>query len=167
MSYSTPAEFKQRYDLRLLGDLVADDGTQVSSAGLDADAVLQTCLDDAQGAIQAALLRGKLYSTDDLSHLTAPSSNYLKRMECDIALRYLYDRRVYSKPSEELDKIEDRAQKHLKALQNGESIFDVARNSPAQTVQTTGPTTVQLENLYSVRRRTQHYFPQTPMPGNR
>jgi hypothetical protein len=167
MSLSTPDDIKTRYDLRPMGDLVADDGTAVGGTGLDTDTVLQQMLDDAYGQMVAALLVGGRYTELDLAALTDASLAHAKRIECDLAIRLLHDRRLYGKPTEALDRIYDRADKHLKALSSGEQIFSVAANISASVPQTTGPTTMQLQSLNLIRGRTKNYFPVTPNPFDR
>ncbi len=168
MSFSTPADFKARYDLRILGDVVADNGTQVTGTGLDTDANLQCALDDACGEMLAALMAGGRYSRADLTSLTDESANYLKRIECDIALRLVVDRRTYGRPSETFDRVYSRATEHLKLLRSGENIFDLVAAQTASVPSVTGPTVVQLDNLNLPSRRAQgHLFPRVPNPYNR
>ena len=167
MSLSTPADFKLRYDARILGDLVNDTGSQISPTGLDTDTVLQQMLDDAYGEMVASLLVGARYSEADLASLTGASLNYAKRIECDLALYELFKRRVYSKASPATDAIIERAVNHIKNLSNGAEVFSLPTTAAASKVVVTGPTTTQLRNLNTIRRRTNNYFPTTPQPDNR
>jgi phage gp36-like protein len=167
MSYATPANMQARYDARLLGDLVTDSGTAASASAQLTDANLQAALDDASGAIDAALLNGQRYSATDLSGLTGNSQKHLIRMTCDIAIVYLVDRRAYHKMNETLERIMVRAQGFLKQLKDGDNIFDVPAQIAASVPVTTGPTTQTLVNLNSIRRQTRNYYPTEILPGNR
>lgn len=170
MSLSSPADFKLRYDLRALGDLVGDTGTQVSSSGLNSDTVLQQMLDDAYAEMVTSLIVGQRYSETDLTSLTGASLNYAKRIECDIALDLLYRRRLYGKKNDAADAASTQAIAHLKNLSQGIEMFNVVAQMAASVPVTTGPTTTQLTNLNTIRRRTgttSPYFPTTPLPGDR
>jgi phage gp36-like protein len=170
MSFATPADFKLRYDNRLMGMLVRDDGTKATPNDLLTDTVIQTCLDDAAGDIVAACIVGNKYSESDLNGIITAggaSAAHLKRINCDAAIRYLADRRVYTKVNETLEKIMDRAMTYLKDLRDGQAMFDVQTNVQASVPTVAGPTTMTLQNLQTIRRRTQHLYPTETLPYNR
>lgn len=96
MSYATIADFKLRYDIRRIGDLVNDDETRATSAELDSSTTLQACLDDAHSMIDSACLLGKRYTADDLSGLTGTDAALLKRICCDLAYGLLVRRRGFT-----------------------------------------------------------------------
>lgn len=167
MSYASPAEFLKRYDSRIVGDLVRDDGEQATATELLYDDNLQAALDDASGDIDAALLVGERYYPSDLAALTGNSQTLLIRMCCDIAMAFLLRRR----PSKDADKDTARlelAESHLRKLRDGEQIFYRGEGvDHAGLVDTTGPSTVQLQNLNLMRGRTQNYYPERRLPFNR
>lgn len=167
MSYATPEDFLTRYDARIFGDVVRDDGSQATPAELLADLNLQAALDDASGDIEAACLVGERYTPDDLAALTGNSLYHLKRICCDIAVAYLLRRRP-SDNAEADDARMELAEKHLNKLRTGENVFwrgdDVDQ---AGAPDTTGPTTVQLQQLNTIARRTQNYYPAPLLPFNR
>jgi phage gp36-like protein len=167
VSYATPTDIKARFDARVIGDLVGDVGTRVDATGLNTDTVLQACLDDASGAIDAALLSGQRYIPTDLAGLTGSSAKHLVRITCDVAMMYLADRRVYAKRNETVEKIVERSLTYLKQLASGEDLFYIPAAVAAAAPVTTGPTTTTLENLNSIRRRTRKYFPTEVLPNNR
>ena len=80
MAYASVADLKKRFDVRTLGDLASDDGTQVASANLPADENVLAALDDASGEIDSAVLVARRYTTSDLTALTGNSLAYLKRL---------------------------------------------------------------------------------------
>ncbi len=167
MSYATPAQFLQRYDARVVGDIVSDNADQVGAAELLDNANLQAALDDASGDIESALLFGERYTPDDLAALTGNSQSLLVRMTCDIAMAFLLRRRPTKNAEADAAQLE-LAEKHLERLRKGDRVFyrgdDV---DPAGVVDTTGPTTVQLTSLNLIRDRTQNYYPARQLPFNR
>lgn len=170
MSYATPDDLKARYDARLIGDLISDQGVQVTGAALDVDLKLQAALDDAAGAMDAAFLQGARYSMDDINGLMAGSTNsrsHVVRINCDIAIMYLADRRVHARANETLERIMERAQTYLKQLKTGEDLFEIPAKVAASVPKVAGPTTQQLTLLNTIRRRTNHYFPNEILPNNR
>lgn len=167
MSFATPADLKTRYDERLLGQLVRDDGTKASSTALDTDTILQAALDDAAGDIVSACIVGQRYSEDDLNSLAGYSLDHLKRINCDVAMRYLADRRVHAKANEAIERIMERGEKYIKRLQDGETLFNLTAQVAAAVPKVAGPTTQTLRNLNSITRRTRNFYPDEILPGNR
>jgi len=167
MSYATPADFLARFDARIFGDVVRDDNDQATPQELLDDPNLQAALDDASGDIEAACLVGERYTPTALAGLTGNSVFHLKRICCDIAMAYLLRRR----PSDNADVDEKRigtAEKHLDKLRTGENVFwrgdDIDQ---AGVVDMTGPTTVHLNQLNSIARRTHNYYPAPLLPFDR
>lgn len=166
-SFATPAEFLQRYDARIFGDVVRDDGNQATAEELLDDPNLQAALDDASGDIESACLVGERYLPADLAALTGHSLFHLKRICCDIAVAFLLRRRPSDDPDRDTARLE-LAEKHLERLRTGEMVF--YRGDGADqggTPDTTGPTTVQLQELNTIRRRTNNYYPAGALPFNR
>lgn len=165
-SYCTPAQFLTRKDARTIGDLVADDGTQVSAAALLSDTNLSTALADASGDIEAALLVGGRYTTEQLEGLTGNSSSYLQRICAEIATYYLLVRRpeVNQELLDHYDRIRER---YLKTLKSGEEIFDLDTTIRASQPSVDGPSTQDYEDLNMIRDRVNNYFPRRWNPNNR
>lgn len=167
MSYATPADFLKRFDARVFGDIVKDDGVQATAVELLTDENLQASLDDASGDIESACLVGERYMPDDLAALTGNSLNHLKRICCDIAAAYLLRRRPSNDPDRDTERMEQ-AEKHLMRLRSGETVFyrgdDVDQ---AGVPDVTGPSTVDLQNLNTIRRRVNNYYPAGALPYNR
>lgn len=176
-SYATPAQLLQRFDARLLGDLCADDGTRVSAVNLLTDDVLQAALDDASGAIDAALRASERYSVEALDSLATESqdedtevksSRHLVRVTCCVAMMYLADRRLYGGgDNQTLNRVIEQAKQYLKDLQSGKDIFDINESAEYGKPQVSGPTTAQLDSLNLVTRRTRNYYPTSMQPDNR
>lgn len=166
MSYATPTQFLERYDAQTVGDLVDDTGSQVTAAALLTNPVLQAMLDDASGAIEAAMLVGGRYTVAQLSSLTGNAQKHLVRICCDLAKAYLLRRR----PSRDADKDQsemDLAERHLKALRTGDAVFGLPELIDATLPKVTGPSTVDFQDLNLIRDRTRNYYPARKLPDNR
>lgn len=106
-------------------------------------------MEDASGALIAAIKRGNRYSDDDISLLSGPSLSFLKRVVCDLSFAYLVMRRGYG-----ADEVTAQApgfksaQEILKKLQDGELVFDLANQRSAGTPSFT-------INTYSVNGQSQ------------
>lgn len=167
MSYALPEDFLKRYDARIFGDIVRDDGEQATAAELLSDANLQAALDDASGDIEGACLVGERYTPTQLAALTGNSQSLLIRICCDIAVAFLLRRRPSSDPDQDIRQLE-LAETHLVRLRRGEQVFFQGDEVDAAGVpDTTGPTTVQLQSLNTIRRRTNNYYPAGALPFNR
>lgn len=126
MPYATPSAALLRYDSRRVGQLCADDGSQVSASALLSDPVLLELLDDASGMIDSALLRGGRYTQDDLRSLSDADAKLLTRLTCDLCYGLLVSRRGYT--STELNALAPAYAGSLALLDrlgNGELIFNV------------------------------------------
>lgn len=166
-SFATPAQFKERVDVRSLGDLAADDGTQVSSAGLLTDANIQAALDDASGDIESALRNAGRYTVADMAALANYTNKKLVRICVDLAVGYLVDRRLYGKTNETITRIMDRGRKDLTDLADGKLVLEIEGAIDAGTPSVTGPTSAQLDNLNLIARQAYRAYPQTFLPGDR
>lgn len=131
MPYATPDDMIARFDVRTLGDLSADDGTRVSSANLAINAKLVASLSDASGQLEAACLQGERYSIEDLGGLKGDSESFLVRIVCDLALGYLWRRKLYVDENAARLEAVQRADEHLTRLRSGEWVFDVTENKEA------------------------------------
>lgn len=120
--YANGDDLLKRYDARVIGDLVSDNGTRVS-VNLNINSVLLGALDDASGMIESAVYVGKRYTAEHLSGLTNNSLSLLKRLTCDLAFEYLRTRRANDvKQSQHVDDTFE----YLNRLRLGERVFDVA-----------------------------------------
>lgn len=119
MSFCTIAQFFARYDRRVIAQLSNDVN---SVAQLDTN--IQACLDDATSDIKTAALVGKIYSATDLTTLVSSGDTQLVRLNADIALGYIYNRRAMGVPAN-LKDVVDRANDQLNALKRGERVLNV------------------------------------------
>lgn len=168
MSYATPAQLLQRYDARTVGDLVSDDGNQVSAGDLLADANLQAALNDASGQIESALLQAERYSVADLTALVGSSSNtkyVLIRLTCDIAFQQLVERRPWYEVNESYKQRTEDADETLERLRKGERVFDLSPVKEAGLPVADTPTRASIEQLnLTVDAARRGYYPARRMP---
>lgn len=167
MAYASAADLILRKDVRVLGDLVADDGTRVAAGSLAANAVLAAMLDDASGEIDASLRQGDKYTVANLAALTGNSLAHLKRITCDIAFWLLWERRPTYGDEEMRDDVWQRAKRALDALKAGREVFDVAENVDAGNADLETPSFAQIQqqNLIVDQARGP-YYPQRLGPIN-
>ena len=164
--YVTVAELLKRFDHRDIGGLVSDDNSQVLEPDLTLDAKLLTCIGDASGDIDAALLAGGRYIATDLEGLTGNALNKLRRMCSEITMFYLLDRRPLFN-AERLESYEQMRNRHLKRLQSGENVFNLDEHVTAGVASVDGPSTQNFNDLNLFRDRVRNYFPPRHLPNNR
>lgn len=121
MAYATIDEIIERYDERILKDLVQDDDTR--NADLTANVILTAILDDGTAMIDAAIRI--TYSNDQLAALAIANSALLRRLNCDLAMGLMYQRRARGLPDQVQD-VFDEAKDTLKDIRDGKSILDDA-----------------------------------------
>lgn len=155
MSYSDVDDFYYRFDENVVRDLCSDSGQPAPRS----NSMLTAALDDSQGRIQAAALRGRIYSTDDLEDLTGASLSLLKRIECEIAMAYLLGRRPEKYNTDWFKLMDERSETYLEQLARGERLFDVDTAKDAGLPTIDGPNSVDLINLNAITQRVQHFFP--------
>src|SRR5438270_3796199 len=120
-SYATPDDFIKRVDIKIPGLLCRDDQTEATEEALLTDPVLQVCLEDASGAVEAECLIAGRYKPVDLQALTGVSLGLLKRIVCGIAVQYLRWRRGIMEQT--TYPMYTEAMKWLEALSSGNAIF--------------------------------------------
>lgn len=157
-SYAAPSDLFARKRVNTVNDLVNDDGVRQSRIDLATNPNLTTALADASGAIDAALLVGKLYTTAQLEAFAGNSLSHLKRICCDIAWAYLLERNPTD--PDEAEKYRKLAANYLKALENGENVFGaVTENVEAGVPTIDGPSAVDYSRLNLIPDRTRNYYP--------
>ena len=167
MARLTAAEFLKRKDARDVGDLVADDGTTVTPAGLLSDDNLAAAIEDAQGTVDAALQFGGRYSAADLAALTTTQEAYLNRIESELCMYFLLARRP-SYSTEQLEYYAKLKDELLDPLRQGQEIFPSDAAIEASKADVDGPSVVDYEQNYNLwRDRTKNYYPRRNTIRNR
>jgi phage gp36-like protein len=170
MPYATPADLIARYDARDVGQLCSDDKTAVSTQDLVNNYICLTALNDASGDIDGALMVGNRYNAVDLATLTANSTYKLARVTCDLAMRYLIDRRPGWNP-EKAKAIRELAEEHLERLRKGENTFNIQASMDAGEPVVDGPTMMDFVTgpnaLNLMRDRARNFYPPRWLPRGR
>jgi len=146
----TAAQFLNRADARLVGDLVSQTGTRVDPTSLLTDPVLAAALLDAQGELESACQRGQRYAPADLAALTGAGQAKLYRVLRDLCVLKLYQLR-----SEDVPERFARVERELEMLGDGEKIFGLVQSEAAGIMahQIMTPDDVAAANLLSHRAR--------------
>jgi len=165
MPYATGSEFLQRYDARLIGDLVRDDGIQEPVGSLPSNPVLSAALADASAAIDAAVYVGNRYTPAQMSSLSATAAAFVCRLVCDLALVYLKRRRGRF-DSERDGVLLAEINKTLQSLRSGEDLLllDQQSAAAASTLELIRPELIPVSTRQTIRRRTRNYYPDPPNP---
>ena len=147
-----------RYDSRVLGQLITDNGIAADEAAVLASNVTAQALEDASGDVVSFAVKGGRYSETDLAALTGNGKAYLERLVCNLALYYLVLRRglpvdKYPQVLDALDALEKLSQGHL--------VFPVLANIEAGVAQSP-PITIEtiVDNNYPINQV--RYFPTPP-----
>lgn len=124
--YVTAAQFLQRFDVRVVEDLVTDGKhrptiTELLDSSNLFGAKLYAALQDASGDIEAACLVGGRYVPADLAALTGNQAALLKRLVSTLAMDYLAQRRC--DPTHQVSVQVQQTKNFLDALAGGDRIF--------------------------------------------
>jgi phage gp36-like protein len=160
MAYATASDMIKRFDSRVVGDLVADNGTSVDEDDLASNAKLTAALSSASGQLNAAVLQGERYTVADLTGLTGDGSEFLKQITCELAFGLLWQRKPYADDNLARKEATERMSDWLHRLRGGEWVFDVNENKEAGRPKVSTVTRIQArdENLI-VDRMAGNYFP--------
>ena len=160
MSYATGEEFVQRYDVRLIGDLVKDDGVQASQTLIPTHPVVLALLGDASGAIDAALLVGNRYTPAQLADLSATAASFLRRLTSDLTLIYLKRRRGRFDPEKDGALLKE-INATLDSLRKGEDLLLLAdqTQAAASTIELVRPELIPVCRKQTIRHNTRNYYP--------
>ena len=160
MAYATAADFILRYDAKIVGDLVRDDGVTEDEDDLASNDALTAILSSASGVLNAAALQGERYTTATLAALTGDAAAFLKTIVCDIAFVQLWQRKPYPQYNDLVKASAERCDQWLERIRGGAWVFDVDANKDAGTpkVETIGAASIALQNPFVDSARGS-YFP--------
>lgn len=156
MGYASTSDMLERYDARIIGDLVADAGSRISSAALLTNDNLEAALDSAAGWIESAALVGNRYTAADLSGLTGNSLAFIKQLNCDIAFSLLRQRRGFDVA--QFPAVEQ-SLAILDRIRLGERIFNVSEVKDKHNPTLGQPTIVEISNQNLVRDFAHRFYP--------
>ena len=166
MSYITIQDIFDRYDKEDVRQLLSDNPQPAETVDLASNppTILLSLIQDAAGIFEGYLFRGNRYLVTDLEGLTGNSLALLKRINCDLFMWLLMQRRPDREP-ERIEAQEAIAMKNLRALAKGEAIFGIPAVAEAGTQHLTGPTVVDIQNLNLVVDHCRpHYYPRRRLP---
>lgn len=162
-TYATGTDLLQRYDARLVGDLVRDDSQQESSGSLPTHPNLVAILADAGSEIEAALFVGGRYTPAQLTTLSDSAAQFLRRLNCDLALLMLKKRRGRFN-AEKDGEFQKEVTAKLDSLRNGDNILMQATDTEAEasTIALDAPQIIPILRRQTIRNRTRNYYPDGP-----
>lgn len=164
-SFATPEEFLARYDVRLVSDLISDAGAPSVNAASDPN--LQAVLDDATGAINAAVYVGNRYTPDQMANLSDTAAAFIRRLCCDLALIYLKRRRGRFDPEKDGALLKE-VNQTLQSIKAGDNLLLLEDQSqaPASVVELVRPQLIGVKRSTSIRASTRNYYPYNPDRDN-
>jgi phage gp36-like protein len=166
MPYATVDEFLERYDVRDIGDLLADDNVQITAAQCQTNKKLLAALNDASGEIDSAVMVGERYTPTDLRNLTANSAYTLIRITCEIALARLMQRRP-GRAIEQVKAMREAADASLKSLSQGNAVLETTTAGTAGQPSISTITFAEYTSLNLLRDRASGYYPPRQLPLRR
>lgn len=151
-----------RYDLRMLLRLCFEDSQDVRhyEPELAECPILNAALEDAKGAVKAAVEVAGNYNTYDMEHLTPESVSLFKRIVCELAISYLYGRRG-AESIKSVMEVRQASEEYLDRIRKGERLFVVAQSNAKQEAgqpELVSPDAVRLEGLNNITHRANVYF---------
>jgi len=157
MPYATGSEMLERYDARLLGDLVSDNGVAVSAGALPGHPNLVAVLNDASAAIDAAVFVGNRYTPSQMSNLSASAAAFVRRLTCDLALIYIKRRRGRFDSDKDAALLKE-VNASLDALRSGDDVL-VSEQDNDPGPQLEGTEMVTVVRPRSLLNQIQNYYP--------
>lgn len=125
----TAAEFLKRADVKRVRQLCSDTDLAIEEGALAANANLAAALIDAQGLLEAACLRGGIYSAADLANLEGASKGAMLRLLARITFCLLHERKPLG--GREPPWFWRDTMDTLDALANGKRLFGLQANVEA------------------------------------
>lgn len=157
--FADSGDMTARYDSRTLGDLLADDGTRVTTGNMAANTRMLAALKSATGRMKAALLRAERYTISDITNMQdsghadydEDSSEYLKTLTCSVAFWEIWR----AKPQRDNDSsarkgAREESDEAIKTLLTGEEVFNVPRATDAGTPKVQTVTRSEIESDWSL-----------------
>lgn len=168
MGFATPTDFTTCYDFRLIGDLITDELDAVEDLTVEevqANAKVQAVLNQSSGEIVTNLIVGGRYTEADLTGLSGYSRDHLIRINCDIAMGLLIQRRPNKINQEVAASITDQARKHILAMRKGENVFGIPEIVEAGNLTILNQTPTSIERLNLLPDRMNRFFPDQQQRG--
>ena len=156
-AYATPQELADRYSFDEIRDLASD--TESSVQNINDDPKILNALADASGRLEAAVLAGGQYRTEDLAALTGNTLGFLKRIVCEMAFCFLIQTRPGSYGEEARKQMMESSEMWLEMLRTGKNIFNLTAVKDATKIDVDGPDVTTYQRLNMIPDRTRNYYP--------
>ena len=153
------ADMLDRYDSRVLCDLVSDNGVPETTTGLVTNRKIAVAIETAEGRLLAACRVGKLYSDDDIAGLEGANAALAIDLICALALVNLMRRRPRPELYQTLNILNQENEAYLAQLRDGQRVFAMQTTMDASTPDIKSPTVVDVTNLNLITSRARGYFP--------
>lgn len=125
MSFASIGDLYNRYDSRIVDQLSSDDNSTAPDNNK-----IQAALDDGASKIQLAVLQGSQYTVDQLQTLVNSGDTTLIRMNCDLALLFMAQRRSGGLPNK-FEGVLRNTMELLDMLRRGQRVLNVPENRVA------------------------------------
>lgn len=158
-AYATGSDLVARYDIDIVGDLASDERDPMERSSIPTNPKVETALLDGAGEIEIALLEGGRYTVSQLTNLTGNSRQKLIRINCDIAMALLLQRRVDKRFQELAEQVAKISRCHLQALCKGENVFGLPENIDAGVLDVDTITAIDIDNRNLLPARMERFFP--------
>jgi len=169
-AYATASDLAARYDIRIWGQLISDDGAELSRFDMLAHPFVTVALGDAAGDTESHLRRTGMYLLSELTALTGNALNELVSINCAIAMAKIVQRRPGSGLKDFREAVLADYSQILKDFRDGLLTFGLSQHQEASFVEVAGPTSLQLENTNSLASRMAPRYlpdPATRLPFDR
>jgi phage gp36-like protein len=169
-AYATGSDLAARYDIRIWGQLVSDDGLELSRFDMQSSPNVTTALEDASAEVDSYLRRAGIYQQTEIDALTGNALSELKRVTCAIAMALIVKRRPGSGLAEFAATTLEEYRQILKDFRDGLITFGLTAQEAASLPEVVGPTSIDLQNLNTIATRMAPRFlpdPATRLPLNR
>lgn len=147
-------------DEHFIGELITDDGRQLTRDEIVTNTILLSILATAEGEVEAALLSGGRYTPSTLALINSASKAFLVKVICIVAFADLLERRpeINMQAAEGYRK---QANDYLEDLRKGKNLFNQSDNATfnAATVRTDAPSVVEFESLNTLPDRMNRHLP--------
>lgn len=131
--YATTADFANCFDVRALNELCSDSDADGSYSG---NSLLEEILTQASYDVQSYVLRGSVYTAEELDQIQTSGDRLLVRLTCVLAAEMLLVRRMGTVP-DGIRRELDRAYGTLADLRDGKRVFGDLSASKAGAVNPT------------------------------
>lgn len=156
--YCTAEHLLHFADENTIRELLSDTGQKISG-DLDANPRLTYLIQTASGRFEAACFVSENYSPTELAAMSANSQALAAEIVATLVMATLMGRRPGRFAAEHVKQLRDGAEDYLQQLRNGARLFDVGDHAEAGKPSVEWPTTLEIEDLNGITKRTKNFYP--------